>query len=670
MAIFKPAHAFTGLETMKQFALERERVWSSRTLRSGLLSCVRSDGKPETIFPRLARAALVAVVGLGLAVATPAVAQDKPVIATAADLPRTTFELTELPSKLALEGGPAFDTLKEAVAADATRILEEYTLEDVTTERRLRSTLSTVAFLDKRWSDVLSINEQVKALEDKAAAKETSGLLSGAYARAAMSAGSDEGDAFRAAFGEEYAKAVNAADYDLAQDVLQSTKGSFEILTPALLQGSLEGSFDKNAEAQNMTVDRGFASAILGTRLTLSLIPLKEQIVEVLSVRIAAEKKEKPDLWTERLVSLDDTPDLAPVVIGIWDSGTDPSVFPDTMWVNEREVLNGEDDDDNGFVDDRHGIAFDFDWNRSTGALRSMPEEDLANLDELLVFVKGSLDLQASQETEEAQAFRQHITTLKPEEVLPFQLQLGRLGLYLHGTATGHVAQRGLPSAQLMHVRFDFDVKPVPDPLDEQMAEKFSGHVKDTIAYLKAHGVKVVNMSWRITTPQIEGSLASVEPDTEKRRERALAIFDTMNKALEDGFASAPEILFVPGAGNEDEDIEFVKSFPAGINLPNVLTVGAIDVSLQPAGFTSYGKSIDLYANGFEVPSVVPGGKEIRISGTSLAAPQVTNLAAQLWALKPDLTVAQVRDLIEDTATIETDQKLRVITPKAAIDGL
>jgi len=100
------------------------------------------------------------------------------------------------------------------------------------------------------------------------------------------------------------------------------------------------------------------------------------------------------------------------------------------------------------------------------------------------------------------------------------------------------------------------------------------------------------------------------------------------------------------------------------------VTVGAVDVALQPASFTSYGASIDLYANGFEVPSVTPGGRAINVSGTSLAAPQVTNLAAKLWAVAPDLTVREVRTLITDTSTLEGGRKLAVIHPQAAFNRL
>lgn len=594
--------------------------------------------------------------------------QETPVIETAADLPRTMFELQAKPSSLVMEGGAPFVVLKEELEADVKGILSQYELTDAATERTLQGTLRTIAMLDGRWSDVLRFTEDIRGLEEKPAARETVGLLSDPYARAALAVGTNDGRAFIEEFRTEFARRVEALDYERAQDALQRTKAQFELLTTAMLEGEVRGSMDPNAEAQALSVPRSFARQIVSARHTLAWIPLREVIVEVLGDRIAAETTEKVDRWTERLVSLEGQSELSPVVIGVWDSGTDPSVFGDRMWLNAKETENGLDDDGNGFVDDVHGIAFDTDWGRFTGALRPMPDEDVAQMGALLSFIKGALDLQASVSSAEAQAFRQKMTSLTAEEVLPFQLQMGRLGLYLHGTATAHTSQRGNPAARLMHARFDYPITAVPTPLDEAQAQAFAAYVRDVIGYFKTHGARVVNMSWRLTMPQIEAMLASEEPDPETRQSRAAAIFETLNQALVDGIASAPDILFVAGAGNEDEDIEFVKSTPAGINLPNVITVGAVDVALQPASFTSYGTSIDLYANGFEVPSVTPGGKPINISGTSLAAPQVTNLAAKLWALNPDLSVAEVRSIMLDRATVEGERQLLVVHPGKVLE--
>lgn len=611
--------------------------------------------------------ATATAIALALLAASPAAAQGKKVIASASDIPALNVELPKKPSVLVVEGGPELDAIRDAVQAHAEMMLRDYDIQDKTTAKQMRAVLMQIAMAENRFQDVLRLSAEIRALEDKAAAKATTGLLSDAYARAALAVGEDS-PRFRDAFRAEFEKSVAALDWTVAQDALQATRGQFQLNSRDLLIGSLQGSLDANAEAQGMKVPFGMGAGLVGARTTLTeTIPLKDVIFAVVDKRVQAEATQKEDLWTQRLVELKPNEVKAPVTVAIWDGGLDPQVFAGRMWSNADETKNGKDDDGNGFVDDVHGIAFDTDWKASTGALRPMPAEDLQGIGEKLKLVKGSLDLQAAVDSPEADAMRRTMGGLKPAEVMPFQLQMARVGLYLHGTATGFTSVEGNPAARVMHSRFDYKIDAVPDPMDEKVGEAIAQWARDNVAYYKANGIKVVNMSWRITEPQIAGSLASIEPDPEKRKARAKGIFDTITAALEESFASAPDILFVAGAGNEDEDVDFVRSFPAGINLPNVLTVGAIDVSLQPASFTSYGKSIDVYANGFEVPSRVPGGMPINISGTSLAAPYVTNLAAKLLAVKPDLKVAELRALIEDTATAEGERGLKVINPAAAL---
>lgn len=600
-------------------------------------------------------------------IAAPAAAQDKKVIAKASDLPPLVIELPAKPSVLALQGGPVVDGLADRVEAYANDVLTNYEVRDKATEKQLLSLLLQVAMAENRWDDVLNLSQQLEALEDKPSAKATAGLMTRAYARAAKAVGEDSPQ-FADRFQQEFEKSVKAVDWTLGQDTLQAMRSQFQLISRDLLIGSLQGSIDANAEAQQLKVGVGMASAIVGARQTLTeMLPLRERIFAVLDARVKSESAEKVDRWSDRLATLTPAQVKRPVTVAVWDGGLDPAVFEGRLWVNPREKRNGRDDDGNGFVDDIHGIAFDPDWKPATGALRPMPAGMEAKVGDRLKLVKGSLDMQAAVDSEEANAFRRTIGGLKPDEVTPFMLEMAALGLYLHGTTTGYTSVVGNPAARVMNARFDYRIKAVSDPIDEKVADAMADYVTKTVAYLKANGAKVVNMSWRITEPQIAASLASVEQDPEKRKARAKIIFDQVNSALEAAFRSAPNILFVAGAGNEDEDVDFVRSFPAGINLPNVITVGAVDSSLQPAGFTSYGKSIDLYANGFEVPAKVPGGMPINISGTSLAAPQVTNLAAKLWAVNPRLSVAQVRQIMESTATQEGEKKLKVINPKAAL---
>ena len=75
-------------------------------------------------------------------------------------------------------------------------------------------------------------------------------------------------------------------------------------------------------------------------------------------------------------------------------------------------------------------------------------------------------------------------------------------------------------------------------------------------------------------------------------------------------------------------------------------------------------------ANGYEVESSVPGGEKMKLSGTSMASPNVANLAAKLFALDPNLTPQQVIDLIRKTSTTTEDGRRHLINPKAAVASL
>ncbi|MCW5634036.1 MAG: S8 family serine peptidase [Rubrivivax sp.] len=144
--------------------------------------------------------------------------------------------------------------------------------------------------------------------------------------------------------------------------------------------------------------------------------------------------------------------------------------------------------------------------------------------------------------------------------------------------------------------------------------------------------------------------------------------FEMQKKALTEAFAGAPGILFVTAAGNSNNDPAFVEDIPAAIVLPNLLTVGAVDQAGDEASFTSCGKMVKVHANGYQVESYLPGGTRVALSGTSMAAPQVANLAAKLLAIDPELTPPQVIEVIVQTAERTADGRRNLIHPKRAVE--
>ena len=157
----------------------------------------------------------------------------------------------------------------------------------------------------------------------------------------------------------------------------------------------------------------------------------------------------------------------------------------------------------------------------------------------------------------------------------------------------------------------------------------------------------------------------------EERKALARKLFKIGDGGLREAIGGSPDVLFITSAGNSDNDVKFDEFYPSSYEYPNLLTVGAVDIAGDETSFTSLGK-VDIYANGFEVESYVPGGDRIPFNGTSMSSPQVLNLAAKLLALEPGLTVAELRQLILDGAdekALET-RTIKLMNPKRSLELL
>jgi subtilisin family serine protease len=68
------------------------------------------------------------------------------------------------------------------------------------------------------------------------------------------------------------------------------------------------------------------------------------------------------------------------------------------------------------------------------------------------------------------------------------------------------------------------------------------------------------------------------------------------------------------------------------------------------------------------VDSTIPGGDRMPFSGTSMASPNVANLAAKLLALNPKLSVADVIRLIKENTEKHEKEGFALIHPKKTVE--
>ncbi len=159
--------------------------------------------------------------------------------------------------------------------------------------------------------------------------------------------------------------------------------------------------------------------------------------------------------------------------------------------------------------------------------------------------------------------------------------------------------------------------------------EGTTGAVAEGIRYAAANGARVINVS-------IQGN----DPDPR------------MNDAI--AAAAAANALVVVAAGNSSRDIDSQPSYPAAIPAPNLVAVAATSPDTGKAlnSASNFGRlDVQLAAPGENILSTANTGGYVYLTGTSMAAPMVSGVAALVAALNPNLSAQDLRAVLLQNAT-------------------
>jgi subtilisin family serine protease len=598
------------------------------------------------------RLLFVAVALAGAVLAAPA--QEKKKVEKAADLPRYSYAID----------GSVEDTIRDpakfaAFAREYRRntetTLATYDVQDKATLRQLIGSLAQLDLLEGHDDAALAGFARVKALQDKPADKLLSGLQSEAVIAATRQAPDRASEAYRRAVGERIAATLESLPYAVVQNDVREMKAGNEIASESLAFGYVREVLQPIVTRAG-TLSSEFAPTLINVRYRLLVsLPLKTTLVATYADYLARHTVVKQDIWATRNVDLPVGGAYTPVVVAVWDSGVDTSLFKTQLALsNGAPAL----------------IAFDKFSRPTSGTLYPLPADVKTRLPLMKARAKGFSDLQSNIDSAEASEVKQYLSALKPAEYKTAVEELRMMGNYLHGTHVAGITLAGNPYARLVTARIEFGHTLVPDPCpSREQAVRDAEASQAYVDFMKKNGVRVVNMSWGGDVAGVESDLevCGIGKTTEERQKIAREYFDIVSNALKKAFASAPGILFVAAAGNENADSSFAESIPADIALPNVLAVGAVDLAGDEASFTSYGPTVKVHANGYQVESTIPGGERIAESGTSMAAPQVTNLAAKMLAVDPKLTPTELVAIIVSTANRTADGRRVLVNPAQAI---
>src|SRR6185369_2826222 len=123
--------------------------------------------------------------------------------------------------------------------------------------------------------------------------------------------------------------------------------------------------------------------------------------------------------------------------------------------------------------------------------------------------------------------------------------------------------------------------------------------------------------------------------------QRSRALEEVIRKAYEN------DILFVAASGNSSTNNDRNPHFPSSYNVPNVVSVAALDRNDQLASFSNYGvKSVAIAAPGVDILSTWLGNEYEEKSGTSMATPVVAGVAALIVSENPRISVDNLKKKI------------------------
>lgn len=216
------------------------------------------------------------------------------------------------------------------------------------------------------------------------------------------------------------------------------------------------------------------------------------------------------------------------------------------------------------------------------------------------------------------------------------------------------------------------------NPMDDH---SHGTHVAGTVAALGNNGIGVTGVAWdaqimavKFLDAQGNGTTANAVEAIDYAVDNGAVIANAswggnepFSQTMYDAIAAAGEAdqVFVAGAGNGNfigigQDNDFNPFYPASFDLDNIISVAAIDHVGNRAIFSNYGAtSVDIGAPGVNILSTKPGSSYQTLSGTSMATPHVTGVAALLRSEFPTWTYDQV-----------IDQILTSVVPNAALAGI
>ncbi len=271
-----------------------------------------------------------------------------------------------------------------------------------------------------------------------------------------------------------------------------------------------------------------------------------------------------------------------------------------------------------------------------------------------------------------------------------FMTEMATFGNFVHGTHVAGIAGKDSARAKLIGVKIIATERPTARflaqfrarlgnrPADDAtvkaflltLAKRQAESLAEAGAFTAATRARVANGSFGVSVAAVKPTIAAIvkqllgaAPSEADKTEYAKFLIREVVSASSTFPASSPKTLFVLASGNEGNDNSVLPVTPANIRADNIITVAATNGTAAWVNFSNYSATlVEVGAPGLAIDSTVPGDKRLQMSGTSMAAPFVANIAGAVFDENPALTPAEVKKILMRTVDVKPFLKGKVST--------
>ena len=195
------------------------------------------------------------------------------------------------------------------------------------------------------------------------------------------------------------------------------------------------------------------------------------------------------------------------------------------------------------------------------------------------------------------------------------------------------------------------------DPIDDK---NHGTHVSGTIGAIGNNTLGVAGLNWQVKIMPLKafdfsgnGNTSDAILAIEYANAKGASVISNSwggsdySQALKDAIDVSPAIVVCAAGNNNGNDNDIYPVYPASYSSVNIISVAATDHNDNLASFSNIGlSSVDLAAPGTSIWSTYYDGNYASMTGTSMATPHVSGVAALVKAVHPSLTFEQIKNII------------------------